>query len=160
MDDAVNGGQGGHRIFEDALPFRKNQVCRDGHAAPFVAFGQQGKEHFHLISFVLDVPDIVEEDARVAVELGQSVRQAQVALGSQQLLHQGGSRRPQHGLALENQLVAQGGKQMAFADARFPHGHDVDRIGDERSATQVLHLLLDDQRETIELQRAERLVGR
>jgi hypothetical protein len=39
VDDAVNGGQGGHRVFEDALPFGKDEVGRDRHAAPFVPFG-------------------------------------------------------------------------------------------------------------------------
>jgi hypothetical protein len=36
VDHAVNSRQRGHRVFEDALPFRENQVGRDGHAAPFI----------------------------------------------------------------------------------------------------------------------------
>src|SRR5438045_9397292 len=49
---------------------------------------------------------------------------------------------------------------MALADAGFTDGHDVEGIADERATTDVLHLLLDDEREPLELQRLKRLLGR
>ena len=108
---------------------------------------------------MLDVADIVQDDTRVAVQLGQRLGQAQVSFGDQQLLHQRGRRGPQDGLALEDELVAKGGQQVALAYAGLTCGHNVDGVGDERAAAQVLQLLLDIQWEAIELQRAEGLIG-
>src|SRR6266540_1152945 len=41
VHDAIDGRHGRHRIFENAVPVRKDEVCRDGHAAPFVPLGQE-----------------------------------------------------------------------------------------------------------------------
>src|SRR5712672_4407437 len=39
VDDAVDGGGGGHRILEDPVPLAEHQVARDDHRASFVALG-------------------------------------------------------------------------------------------------------------------------
>jgi hypothetical protein len=39
VHDAIDGGHGGHRIFEDPIPVGKDQIGRDGHAASFIALG-------------------------------------------------------------------------------------------------------------------------
>ena len=76
---------------------------------------------------------LAETYTYVAVQLGQDVWQSQVAFGSQQLLHQGGSRRLQHRMVHQHQLVAN-----AASACDCPHqvcgGHDVDRILQKRTA--------------------------
>lgn len=47
MDEPVDGGHGGHLVFEDLVPLREDQVRADHHAAPLVAFPEEGEEHFH-----------------------------------------------------------------------------------------------------------------
>ena len=81
--DAIDGRHRRHRIFENAVPVGKHQICRNGHAAAFVTFAQERKEHLHFVTVVLDVADVVEEDTVETVELGQGVWQAQIALGGQ-----------------------------------------------------------------------------
>src|SRR5712691_8861151 len=108
---------------------------------------------------MLDVADVIQENAVVAVELGQGVWQAQVALGGQQLLHQRGRRRPQYRVAEQHQFVPNGRQGMAFADARFASGDQIDRVVEEGAAAQALELFADEWRELLKLQGAEGLIG-
>jgi hypothetical protein len=39
VHDAVDGRHGRHGVFENAVPVRKHQICRDGDTPTFVAFG-------------------------------------------------------------------------------------------------------------------------
>src|SRR5579859_1679647 len=100
------GALSGVWFFEDPVPVRKNEVSRDGDAPTLVAFREEGEEHLHLIAVVLDVADVVQKDALVAVQLGQHGWQAEVALGRQQFLNERGGWRPQHRMPLQDQLVA------------------------------------------------------
>jgi len=43
VDQAVDRGGRGHGVFEDLLPFAEGQIACQHHAAPFVAFGEQGE---------------------------------------------------------------------------------------------------------------------
>jgi hypothetical protein len=47
---------------------------------------------------------------------------------------------PEHGVTLGDELVAQGGEEMAFPSAGAPDGHDVDGLADEGPGTQTLDL--------------------
>jgi len=47
----VNGRHSGHWIFEDLIPFREDQVTADHYATPFIALGQESKQH---LPFLLD----------------------------------------------------------------------------------------------------------
>src|ERR1035437_4580666 len=49
MHEPINCRHGGHRVFEDLLPFREHQVAGDHHAAPLLAFGQEREQHFHFL---------------------------------------------------------------------------------------------------------------
>jgi len=62
VDQAINGGHGGHGILENLVPFRKDQIGTDHEAAPFIALGQEGEEHLHLFAALLDVTDVVKDD--------------------------------------------------------------------------------------------------
>ena len=71
MDQSVDSGCCGHRVFEDAVPLRKNEVARDHDAATLVALRKEGKEHLHLVALLLHVSDVVENDHLEAVEAFQ-----------------------------------------------------------------------------------------
>ena len=88
VDDAVDGSGRGHGVFEDLVPLRKDQVGSDDDAAAFVAFGQQGEEHFHFVAGLLDVADVVEDEHFEAIEAAEFVFEQQVAFGAQQVIHQ------------------------------------------------------------------------
>lgn len=98
-------------------------------------------------------------EAAVAVELGEELRQAQIALGGEQTLDQAGGRGPQHALALLHQVVAERGGQVALPRVRPTDGDDVDRLVEEGAAAQALELLLDNEREAGQLQGAEGLLA-
>ena len=87
------------------------------------------------------------------------MRQAQVTLGGQELLHQAGRWRPQHGVSLQHQLVTNGRQSVALADAWFAGRDHSDRVVEERAATQAFELFSNEGWERIELQAAEGLVG-
>ena len=107
MHDPVNGGRRGHRVLEDLVPLREHQVAGDHDALAFIALSQQGEQDLHLGPVLLDIADIVQQQAVDAVQALQFPRQAQVALGFQQPFHQLGHRREQHRVALAHQLIPQ-----------------------------------------------------
>ena len=86
VDQPVDGGSGGHGVFEDAIPLAEDEVAGEHQAAAFVAFGQEGEEHFHLFGALLDVAEVVEDDDVVAIHLFQPGLEAQVAFGDEHLL--------------------------------------------------------------------------
>mgnify|MGYP004269793685 CR=1 FL=1 len=69
VNDPIDGGGVGHRVFEDAIPFGEHKIGSNDHAAAFVSFGQEGKEYFHLFSALLDVADLVDNQGVVAAKL-------------------------------------------------------------------------------------------
>jgi peptidase E len=73
VHDAIDGGQRGRRVFEDAFPLAEDEVGRDAHAVAFVPLAQEREQHLHFVAVVLDVADVIEEDARVPIQLGQQV---------------------------------------------------------------------------------------
>ena len=48
---------------------------------------------------------------------GEFLGQAQIALGSQQALHQTGGAAPEHGMALHHQFIANGSESVTFPNA-------------------------------------------
>ena len=66
MHQPVDSCRGGHRVFKNDLPLGKGQIAGDHDAAPFVAFGQQGKEHLHLFPGLLHITDVVQDESFIA----------------------------------------------------------------------------------------------
>ena len=62
MDETIDCGRGGHRVFENAFPFRKWQVARQQNAAAFITLRQQGEHDLHLLSTLLHVPHLVDDE--------------------------------------------------------------------------------------------------
>ena len=71
MDDAVDGGGRGHRVFENLVPFSEDQIAGDDHGAPLVALGHEREEDFDLLGALLDVAEVVEDDDVEGIESAQ-----------------------------------------------------------------------------------------
>src|SRR5690606_36205623 len=68
VNDAVNGGGRGEGIFEDLVPFGEDEIGGDHHTTALIPFGQEGKEHLHFLSALLDVTNVVEDHYLETVE--------------------------------------------------------------------------------------------
>jgi hypothetical protein len=88
VDHAVDSSHGGHRIFENAFPFAKNEIGGDEHRFSFIAFRKERKEHLHFVAIVLNVANIIEDHTGIFVQLCQLLRQAKVPFGGQEPLHE------------------------------------------------------------------------
>ena len=55
VDEPVDSGHGGHRVFEDPVPLAEGQVGGDHDRFPLVALGQEGEEDFPFIAGLLHV---------------------------------------------------------------------------------------------------------
>jgi hypothetical protein len=61
MNQSIYSRCGGHRVFEELLLYRKGQVAGDYDATAFIAICQKGKQHFHLLTVLLNVSDVVDD---------------------------------------------------------------------------------------------------
>src|SRR5258708_5193539 len=88
-----------HRVLENLVPLRENQIAAQQYAAPLISLGQKGEEHFHLLPRLLNVSQVVQNDRLKAVQLLEQFIQAQLPLGCQRLLHHLERRREKHSQA-------------------------------------------------------------
>ena len=68
MDNTIDHGGGGHRVFEDLIPLGEHEVARDHHRASFIALGEQREEDFHFLAVLLDVTNVVEDQDGEPIE--------------------------------------------------------------------------------------------
>jgi len=121
----------------------QSKVFRDAiRRLVFIALGQEGKEHLHLVTIMLDVADIVEDDTGELVELGQFLWQPQIALGGQQALHQGSGTGPVDRVAVPDELMAHRCQSMTFPDAWGPDRDHVRGLGQEGATLEPFELEL------------------
>src|SRR5437870_6632127 len=59
----VDGRRRGHRIFENGFPLRERQVARDQDAATLVTLRQEREQYLHLLSALLHIADVVDEES-------------------------------------------------------------------------------------------------
>jgi len=71
MDKTVDGCGGCRRVFEDPFPLREGQVTGDHDTTPLIALGKQREEHFHLLTVLLDVSYVIDDDQIIACEAFQ-----------------------------------------------------------------------------------------
>jgi hypothetical protein len=114
MHDAVNRCNRSERVFEDALPLREDQIGRQTDAALLVAVTQQGKKHLHFILVMLYIADVIQDQAGIAMQLHQFLRQAQIAFGGKPPLHELRRGGPQHGVALLHQVMRHRSEKVTF----------------------------------------------
>src|SRR6266436_5303177 len=115
MDKAIDCGGGRHRVFEDPVPLAEHKVAGDHHGAPLVALGEECKENLHLVTALLDVAKVIEDDGVEAVEDLQLFFEAEIAFGGEQPLHEGERRDEEHAVAALDQLVTDRADQMCLA---------------------------------------------
>ena len=112
MHQPVDGGGGGHGVLEDTVPLAEDQVAADQYALALIAFGEEGKQHLHLVTILLKIADVIEDDGGIAIKTAQVFFQAQVVFSPEQALHQlegGGKEDP---VAALDQGLADGAEQM------------------------------------------------
>ena len=61
MNQSIDGCRGGHRVLEDLLPIRENQVAGEQNASLFVSMGEQSKENLHFLAALLYIAKIIYE---------------------------------------------------------------------------------------------------
>ncbi len=71
MHNPINRRHRGHRIFEDAFPLTEDEIGRNDHGFAFVALREKREEDFHLIAVVLNIANVVENDASEFVQFCQ-----------------------------------------------------------------------------------------
>ena len=104
MDHAIHGRRRRHRVFEDLIPFAKHQIARDHDRAALIPFGEQREEHLHLLATLLHIAEIIEDQRLETVQSFEFRREAEIALGGEQPLHdlEGGGK--EHEAALPHEL--------------------------------------------------------
>ena len=69
VDHPVDGRRRGHWVGEDVLPLGEDQIGRDAQGPAFVAFGDEREEHLGLLGPLGQVPQVVQQQEVVVVEL-------------------------------------------------------------------------------------------
>src|SRR5208337_4515658 len=93
------------------------------------------------------------------IKLGEFLREAQIALGCQEPLHQRTGGRKQHRVSLFDQRMAESTDEVALPGTGSPNGDDVDRLGQEAAVAQALDLHPSGCSEAVEVERSEVLAG-
>ena len=117
MDDPVDCSSSGHRVLEDLVPLRENQVAGDHHAPTLVPLRQEGEEHLDFLPALLHVSDVVDDDDVEMVEPFQRALEFEAPLGDQQSLHDAEGGLEQHLVATLDQRVPDCGAKPVWLDA-------------------------------------------
>ncbi len=88
VHQAVNGRSRRHRVFENAFPFGKRQIAGDQNAAAFVAFCQEGEQHFHLFTALLDIAEVIDNEPFECSQALDESAELEISFGNQQVLHE------------------------------------------------------------------------
>ena len=160
VDEPVDHRRRRHRILEDPVPLAEDQVAGDQHALALVPLGQEGEEHLHLVAALLHIPDVIEDDRVVAVQLPELLLQPQFALGPEQPLHQRVGRREEHPPPAAHQLMADRARHVGLATTGQTEEQHVLPALHEASFAQRREHLGHRGREPLAVERPERLLAR
>ena len=83
MHQSIDGRRGGHRIFEDPLPFGKDEIAGQQHAMTLVAMGQQGEQDFHFVTALLHIAEVVNYQGLISIQPLQFFLQPEFGFGQQ-----------------------------------------------------------------------------
>src|SRR6266702_2103295 len=78
MDDAIYCRHRSHRVFENLVPLAKDQIRGNDHGSGFIALGEEREEHFHLLAVLLDIADVIEDDAGELIDLSKLLGEPQL----------------------------------------------------------------------------------
>jgi hypothetical protein len=115
VDQAIDRCGGGHRIFEDAVPFGKWQVAGEQNTASFIALRQQSEQYFHFFTALLDIAHLLNDEALIAGQLFDRPAEFQITFCGKQLLDQQGACGEVDAPAfLDDQLLRDGAEKVGF----------------------------------------------
>ena len=160
MDEAVDGGGGGHGILEDPVPLAEDEVAGDEHGAALVALGHEGEEDLDLVGVLLDVADVVEDEQLEVVELAQGAGEVEVALGGEEVLDEAEGRDEEDRVSLLDEGVADGGADVGLAGAGEAEGEAVCSLIEEAAGGELLDLAHQRPGKAREVEGVEGLAGR
>ena len=123
VDEAVDRSRRRHLVLEDLFPLREGKIAGD--RAALIAVGQKRKEDLHLLTRVLDVADVIEDQGVVSVPALEQAGQVEVTLGDQELLDQKISGSEQDASPLMDQVLADRAQEVGLAGAWVSEGHYV-----------------------------------
>src|SRR5579864_5678385 len=109
---------------------------------------------------MLYIADVIQDQAGVAMQLGQFLWQAQIAFGGQQTLHKLRCRSPQDRVPMSYQVMSHRSEDVTFSHTRWTHGDHISSILDKLSGAQALDLCANRHRETIQLEGGKRFLAR
>ena len=75
MNHPINGRSGGQGVLEYPIPLREHQVARQQKAAALIPLADECEQHFHLVTVLLDVANVIDDDGIEPVELAQFIRE-------------------------------------------------------------------------------------
>lgn len=127
MDQTIYGCCRGHRILEDLVPLREDQVTGDDDAPSLISLSEESEKDFHLLGRLLNIADVIENDHLEGVELPQCPGELQLSFGNQKVLNQLECRDPQHRVPSLDQGVSQSRRPVTLARPRQSEGQYVDR---------------------------------
>jgi len=125
MDKAIDGGQRHSLVGEDLAPFSKWLIGGDQHRSTLVTCGDQLEQDAGFGLILGDVGDVVEDEQIVAVELGDSAFECQLATRDLQLLHEISGAGKQHAPSILDQGEPERCRQMALAAAGWAEEQDI-----------------------------------
>lgn len=125
VDEVVDRSRRRHLVLEDLFPLREGKIAGDHDRAALIAVGQKRKEDLHLLTRVLDVADVIEDQGVVSVPALEQAGQVEVTLGDQELLDQKISGSEQDASPLVDQVLADRAQEMGLAGARVSEGQYV-----------------------------------
>lgn len=141
MHEAIDGGGGGHRILEDAVPLAENEIARNHHALSFVTLGEEREEHLHLVAALLHVANVVEDDHVEAVERGEFALEAEISFRSEEALDEGERGREKNPVTALDELVTNRANHVGFASPGETEHEQVFGTLDERALAKRGHRL-------------------
>ena len=71
MHKSVDGARGGHRVFEDFVPLREDQVRGHDHTSTLIPLCEKRKENVRFVPILLDVTDVIDDDDIESIQSAQ-----------------------------------------------------------------------------------------
>ena len=160
VDEAVDGGDGGGFVGEDAVPLSEGLVGGDEEGAVFVACGDEFEEDAGFGLILGDVGEVVEDEEVVSVEASEQVGEGEVASGALHVLHEVGGSREEDAVSVFDEGASERGSEVALAGAGGSEEEEVGASGEPAVASREGHDLgFGEHGDGGELEVGERLRG-
>ena len=130
MDESIDRGGGGGLVGKDSIPLGKGQIGGEEDGALFVAIGDQFEEDGAFFPVAVDAGEIVEDEEVELVATREQSIEIEIALSDLHFLDEAGGSGEEHLEALAHEGEADGGGEVALADAGGPEDEEVGSLAD------------------------------